>query len=102
MRRALTPSRSETRLDNLIWASSADSPVGSVTVPGCASSGTFGASPCATGAVRPRAQSLGSAPVPLAASPVVRHPGNPSSGPVDRDWTVPAPDVTVLETDLPE
>jgi transposase len=45
IRRALTPNRSETTLDNLMWAS----PAGSGAAHDCASNGTFRASPCARG-----------------------------------------------------
>ena len=74
----------------------ADTPVGSVTVYGHALAGTFCASPFARGAVRPRAQSSRSVPVPPAASPVVRRRGNPSSAPAARDWIAPVPDAALL------
>jgi len=59
----------------------ADSPVGSVTVPGCESTGTFCASPSATVAVQHRVQSSRSATLPRAASPQLLRIGKNREGP---------------------
>src|SRR5947207_13999327 len=91
MRRALAPSKFETRLDNLMWASPEETPIGSAGARDRASAGTSCVSPSATDAARHRAQSSESIPEPPAASPSVRHRGNPSCVPAVRDWTAPAP-----------
>src|SRR6516162_4396193 len=68
-----------------------DTPVGFATVPGFALVDTFGASPSATDAARHRAQNSKSVLVPPAASPAVRHLGNPSCAPEARGLIVLEP-----------
>ena len=91
IRHALAPSRSETKLDNLMCASSSRDSSRFCNCTRCASADTFGASPSATDAVRHLAQSSRSARVPPAASPSVRHRVNLSSALAARGSTAPAP-----------
>src|SRR5438552_8146588 len=100
MRRALAPSKFETRLDNLMWASPEETPIGSAAARDRASAGTFSVSPSATDAARHRAQSSESIPEPPAASPGVRHRENPSCVPAVRDWIAPALNAAFLTSDL--